>query len=428
MLTTRKRLAINGGNKVIESNFSTYNTMGPEEEEVARLVVRSGVLSDFVGAPGENFLGGYYVKLFERKFKEQFNVEHAISVNSWTSGLIAAVGALRIEPGDEVLVTPWTMCASAIAILHWNAIPIFVDIEPETFCLDPSKIEEKITERTRAIMVVDIFGQSADMDPILAIAKRHDLKVISDTAQSPGAFYKGKLAGTMADVGGYSFNYHKHIHTGEGGMIVTNDLLVADKCRLIRNHAESAIVDTPDADLTNMIGHNFRLGEIESAIGIKQLSKLDSAIASRQHVASVLNKNLKNVEGLKIPVTRKDCSHVYYFYAMKHSYSLTGVPRDKIFDALRAEGVQFIAKNYPNLHLLPMFLHKQCYGTKNFPWSLNNSVDYLYGPGTCEVAERMNEKEYIGIFLCGSNYEDYEVDKLCEAIIKVYSNLDELRS
>ena len=187
------------------------------------------MLSDFVGAPGKNFLGGHYVKLFEEEFKKVFGSNHAISVNSWTSGLIAAVGAVGIQPGDEVLVTPWTMCASAISILHWNAIPVFVDIEEDTFCMDPSKIEEKITERTKAILVVDIFGQSADMDPILAIARKHNLKVIGDTAQSPGAKYKGKLAGTMADVGGYSFNYHKHIHTGEGGMIITNDKQIAFK-------------------------------------------------------------------------------------------------------------------------------------------------------------------------------------------------------
>ena len=257
MNNEKTKLAINGGKKTININFSRYNTIGSEEAEAASAVMQSGVLSDFVGAPGSRFLGGHQVKLFESDFKSQFKVDNAISVNSWTSGLIAAVGALGIEPGDEVLVTPWTMCASAIAILHWNAIPVFVDIEADTFCMDPTKIEAKISERTKAILVVDIFGQSADMDPILAIAKKHGLKVISDCAQSPGAEYKGKLAGTMADVGGFSFNYHKHIHTGEGGMIVTNDAIVAEKCQLIRNHAEAAIVNIPNADLTNMIGYNF---------------------------------------------------------------------------------------------------------------------------------------------------------------------------
>ena len=422
-----KKLAINGGDKSVSHNFSIYNSIGVEEQEAASKVVKSGILSDFLGAPGSNFLGGKYVKKFERNFEEKFEVTHSISVNSWTSGLIAAIGALGIEPGDEVLVTPWTMCASAISILHWNAIPVFVDIEEDTFCMDPEKITEKITERTKAILVVDIFGHSADMDPILAIAKEHNLKVISDCAQSPGARYKGKLAGTLGDIGGYSFNYHKHIHTGEGGMIVTNNDEYAEKCQLIRNHAEAAIVAHKDPDLTNMIGYNFRLGEIESAMGIEQLKKLDQAISSRQKAAELLSENLKDIEALTIPIVRDDCSHVYYFYAMKHNENITGVSRDRVYDALIAEGVPFISKNYQNLHMLPMFTEQQCYGTKNFPWSLNDSVRYEYGSGMCEVAERLNEKEYLGIFMVGSNFTDTEINILGEAIRKVYSNLDELK-
>ncbi len=422
-----KKLAINGGEKSVSHNFSIYNSIGVEEQEAASKVVKSGILSDFLGAPGSNFLGGKYVKKFERNFEEQFEVKHSISVNSWTSGLIAAVGAIGIEPGDEVLVTPWTMCASAISILHWNAIPVFVDIEEDTFCMDPEKITEKITERTKAILVVDIFGHSADMDPILAIAKEHNLKVISDCAQSPGARYKGKLAGTLGDIGGYSFNYHKHIHTGEGGMIVTSNDEYAEKCQLIRNHAEAAIVAHKDPDLTNMIGYNFRLGEIESAMGIEQLKKLDQAISSRQKAAELLSENLKNIEALSIPIVRNDCSHVYYFYAMKHDENIAGVSRDKVYDALIAEGVPFISKNYQNLHMLPMFTEQQCYGTKNFPWSLNDGVRYKYGSGICEVAERLNEKEYLGIFMVGSNFTDTEINILGDAIRKVYSNLDELK-
>lgn len=427
MTTKLRNLAINGGKKTINLAFSPYNTFGPEEVDAASAVVKSGVLSDFVGAPGENFLGGHQVKSFESEFEALFKVDSAISVNSWTSGLIAAIGALGIEPGDEILVTPWTMCASAIAILHWNAIPVFVDIEADTFCMDPSKIEGKITSRTRAILVVDIFGQSADMDPILSIAKKFSIKVISDCAQSPGAQYKGRLAGTLADVGGFSFNYHKHIHTGEGGMIVTNDSLIAEKCQLIRNHAEAAIVDMPNPDLTNMIGYNFRLGEIESAIGREQLAKLSSAITSRQRAAALLTEHLKGIEGLTTPVTRDDCTHVFYFYGMKHNPELTGVSRDVVYDALIAEGVPLIAKRYQNLHMLPMFLEKQCYGTRNFPWSLNDSVDYSYGAGDCEIAERINDSEYIGMFMCGSNFDDCEINLVGEAFRKVYENIDELR-
>ena len=252
-----EKLALFGGNKLIEKSFNSYNTIGKEEKNAAIEVIESGVLSKFLGTWGPDFFGGSKVQEFERQCEAFFDVKHAIVVNSWTSGLIMAVGAIGIEPGDEIIVTPWTMSASATAILHWNAIPVFADIEPHTFCLDPKSIEEQITPQTKAIMAVDIFGHSADMKSILAIAKKNNLKVISDTAQAPGAMYHGKYAGTLADIGGYSLNYHKHIHTGEGGILVTNSDLYADKLRLIRNHAEVVVESKGNKDLTNMIGFNF---------------------------------------------------------------------------------------------------------------------------------------------------------------------------
>ena len=178
---------------------------------------------------------------FERFCEAHFGVRHAVTVNSWTSGLIAAVGAVGLEPGDEVVVSPWTMCASATAIVHWNGIPVFADIEPDMFCLDPRSVEACITPRTRAIMAVDIFGQSADMTALRAVAARHGLKLISDTAQAPGALNGARWAGTLADVGGFSLNYHKHIHTGEGGVLVTDDDTLAERLQLIRNHAEAVV-------------------------------------------------------------------------------------------------------------------------------------------------------------------------------------------
>ena len=211
---TNDKLAILGGPKVIQKEFRRYNPIGAEEVEAAKSVVESGVLSKFLGCWDPDLYGGPKVQEFERVCEDYFEVKYAVTVSSWTSGLITAVGAIGIEPGDEVIVSPWTMCASATAILHWNAIPVFADIEPETFCLDPAAIEYNISPYTRAIMAVDIFGHSANMDQLNAIAAKHGLKVISDTAQAPGAIYKGKYAGTLAKVGGYSLNYHKHIHTG----------------------------------------------------------------------------------------------------------------------------------------------------------------------------------------------------------------------
>src|SRR5262249_27529008 len=158
-----------------------------------------------------------------------FGVRHAVAVNSATSGLIAAVGAAGIEPGDEVIVSPWTMAASATAILVWNAIPVFADIEPDTFNLDPALVEANVTPRTRAIRVPDIFGHAAQLDPLMAIADRHRLKVIEDAAQTPSALYHGRRVGTISHIGVYSLNFHKHIHTGEGGVCVTNDAALAER-------------------------------------------------------------------------------------------------------------------------------------------------------------------------------------------------------
>ncbi|MGZ3696746.1 MAG: DegT/DnrJ/EryC1/StrS family aminotransferase, partial [Bdellovibrionota bacterium] len=216
-----EKLALLGGPKTITAEFPVYNPFGPEEVRAAKEVVESGVLSKFVGAWIPDFYGGKKVQEFENAWAKHFRVEHAVSVNSATSGLMAALGAIDLEPGDEVIVSPWTMCATATSILVWNAIPVFADIEPETFNLDPASIERNITPRTRAIVVTDIAGHPADLERIMEIARQHGLKVIEDAAQAPGARYKDRFVGTIADIGVYSLNYHKHIHTGEGGVCVT---------------------------------------------------------------------------------------------------------------------------------------------------------------------------------------------------------------
>jgi len=293
-----EKLAINGGSKTINTKFAAYNSLGEEERLAVDRVMRSGVLSAFLGVWHKDFYGGPKVQEFEKMATKYFGVKHAITVNSWTSGLIAAVGALDIEPGDEIIVSPWTMAASATAILHWNAIPIFADIEEDTFNLDPDSVEANITPHTKAIMAVDIFGHSADMDSLRKIADKYNLKIISDTAQSPGAMYKGKYAGTLADIGGYSLNYHKHIHTGEGGIIVTNDDKLAERLQLIRNHAEVVVEAKGVEKINNMIGYNFRLGEIESAIGIEQLKKLKKFTKSRERIGNRLSLVLSCLNGL----------------------------------------------------------------------------------------------------------------------------------
>lgn len=429
-MTVRKSgtLALLGGRKSIQAPFEAYNSIGSEEVAAAKAVVESGVLSKFLGRWGSDFLGGPKVKEFERDCEAYFGVKHAITVNSWTSGLVTAVGALGIEPGDEIIVPPWTMCASATAIMHWNAIPVFADIDPETFCLDPKSIEANITPYTKAIMSVDIGGHPADTDAINAIARKYKLKVISDTAQAPGALNNGKYAGTLTDIGGYSLNYHKHIHTGEGGILVTNDDALADRMRLIRNHAEAAVGDMGMVDISNMVGHNFRLGEIECAIGIEQLKKLAGFVDTRQRAAARLSDGLKGLSGLRTPAVIPGCTHSYYMYFMVVDDAALGVSRNRIFEALVAEGVPGLSTTFANLHLLPMYQRKIAYGSRGFPWTSDICQrEVNYAKGICPVAEGLHDRSYIGFQMCMHQMSDCEVELMIDAFQKVWANLDALR-
>jgi perosamine synthetase len=422
----KEKLALFGGPKVISKPFKKYNSIGVEELNAAKEVLSSGVLSAYIGANGEGFLGGPKVREFEEKCKEFFDVKYAITTNSWTSGLIAAVGAIKTEPGDEIIVSPWTMAASATAILHWNAIPVFADIEKDTFCIDPISVEKNITPQTSAIMSIDIAGQSADMDALNNIAKKYNLKIISDTAQAPGALYKGKYAGTLADVGGYSLNYHKHIHTGEGGILVTNDEDIANRLRLIRNHGEATLgKNYVNDDLINIIGHNFRLGEIECAIGIEQLKKLEKLVLSRQSSAERLSNELKKLNGVQVPKIRHGSTHVYYMYPLIIDFKKIGVERDIIHKALSSEGVKGLFTKYQNIHLLPMYQNKIAYGSNGFPWS--SSVckrNVNYKKGICPIAESYNDNSHLGFQMCMNEMSFEDVDLMVDAFNKVWDNLD----
>ena len=421
-----EKLALLGGTPVIQKDFKKYNSLGREELDAAKNVIDSGVLSKFLGCWHEDFYGGPKVQEFEMEAAKYFGVKHAITVNSWTSGLVAAVGAIGIEPGDEVIVSPWTMSASATAILHWNGIPVFADIDIDTYNLCPDSILKNISPQTKAIMVVDIFGQSADMDVIMEIAKKHNLKVISDTAQAPGALYRDKYAGTCADVGGFSLNYHKHIHTGEGGILVTNDDDIAERLQLIRNHAEVVVEDKGVTNLINMVGHNFRLGEIECAMGIEQLKKLKGLVQSRQLLAETLTEGLKSLDGLKTPTQFNNRTHVYYIYAMQLDLEVLQVSRQKIVEALAAEGV-IVSSSYQNIHLIPLYQKKIAFGSKGFPWSSEFCKrEISYKKGICPNAEYLNDNSYIGFGMCVYDLTLEDIKLIIKSFHKVWKNLDNL--
>ncbi len=421
----RSKLALFGGDKVVSNEFKRYNSIGIEEQNAVHSVMKSGILSKFIGANHPDFFGGPKVKEFEEKWSQYFGVKHAVTVNSWTSGLVCALGAIDLEPGDEVIVSPWTMSATATAILNWNAIPVFADICKDTYNIDPVSILKNISKYTKAIVVVDIFGQSADMDEIMEIANKYNLKVVSDTAQAPNARYKNKFAGTIADVGGFSLNYHKHIHTGEGGVLVTNSDEIAQKLKMIRNHGENVASSN---NLVNMIGQNFRLGEIECTIGIEQLKKLPYLVEKKQNLAKKLNKSLGNLEGLKTPYLKSDRDHVYYGYGMVLDVNKLKISRKVICNALRAEGVM-VSEGYVNIHLLPTYQNKIAYGSKGFPWTSDICKrEVSYQKGICPVAEELHEKTFFSFGLCVYDLSLDDIELISKVFKKVWNNLDEIRN
>lgn len=423
-----EKLALLGGEKTIHAPFKKYNSIGKEEVEAAKLVVESGVLSQFVGCWEPDFFGGPKVQEFERLCESYFGVKHAVTVNSWTSGLIAAIGAIGIEPGDEVIVSPWTMCASATAILHWNAIPVFADIEPDTFNIDPTSVIKNITPYTKAILAIDIFGHSCNIVELLSICEKYNLKLITDTAQAPGAEISGRATGTQSHVGGFSLNYHKHIHTGEGGILVTNDTEIYERLQLIRNHAEAVVKDKGVSNLSNMVGYNFRLGEIEAAIGIEQIKKLKYFVGTRQRSAKILSEGLSGLSGLRTPIILGGNTHSYYVYPLVIDIGKVGVTRKKIVEALEAEGVIGLGNGYACVHLLPMYQQKIAYGSKGFPWTSDICKrDVSYEKGICPVAEDLHFNTFISFEMCLYQLKDEEVNLMVKAFQKVWAGLDQLK-
>lgn len=386
-------------------------------------VLDSTVLSKFLGTWSPDFYGGPRVQKLEREWEGYFGVRHAVSMNSATSGLYAAVGAAGVGPGDEVIVSPYTMSASATAALIYGGIPVFADIDPDTFCLNPESIRKKITPRTKAIIVVDIFGHPAEMTEIMKIGGEHDLIVIEDAAQAPGAKYYGRYAGTLADMGVYSLNYHKTIHCGEGGIVVTDKADMAERLQLIRNHGEVVVKSKGVENIVNMVGFNYRMTEIEAAIASEQLKKLERLVQPRVEAADYLSDALSDLSGITPPKVMQGARHGYYVYAIKYDASVTGVSRERFAAAARAEGIAFNLGYVEPIYLQPMYQKKIAFGSQGFPF---NCGETNYGRGICPVTERMHYQELLLADLCHANMTRKDLDNIVETFRKISENIAEL--
>jgi perosamine synthetase len=420
-----RKLALSGGEPVLSQPLPRYRSMGENEVRAVNDVLRSGTLSGFYGSWSDEFWGGPQVRAFEKAWSDRFKVKHTVSMNSATSGLFAAMGAIGIGPGDEVIVPPYTMSATAMAPLLYGGIPVFADIEEKTFGLDPAAVRKAVTPRTKAIIAVNLFGHPARLDELLEIARERHLFLVEDNAQGPLAEDNGRYAGTIGHIGVFSLNYHKHIHTGEGGMCVTQDDGLALRLQLIRNHGENAVGPLETSDLTNLIGFNFRMTEIQAAIGIAQLKSIDEHVGKREKIAQGLTRGVERLAGLTPPSAREGCRHVYYVWAMRYHEEELGLKRSTYCKALAAEGFPVFEGYVRPLYLLPAFQNKIAIGNRGFPFHL--CPQRGYPKGLCPVCERMHEREFVGFEPCAYDLDGETTELLVEAVKKVHGSLEELR-
>lgn len=293
---------------------------------------------------------GRYVKEFEDKFAVFSSARHAMSCSNGTVALHLALLALGVGSGDEVIVPTLTYIATANSVTYCGAKPVFIDSEPQTWNIDPAKIEESITDKTRGIIVVHLYGHPVDMDPILDIAKKFGLFVIEDAAEAHGALYKNKIVGSLGDIGTFSFFGNKIITTGEGGMVVTNSEALADKVRLLKGQG----MDPQRRYWFPMVGYNYRMTNIQAAIGLAQLENFIWHFNKRREVASLYYKFLRGLEEfLELPVEKEWARHSFWMFSILLKKDVK-ISRDELMQGLEKDGIETRPVFYP-MHIMPPY-------------------------------------------------------------------------
>ena len=394
--------------------------IGDEERNQILEVLNSGNISTFVASPGEHFLGGKKIREFEENFAAKMGTKYAVAFNSASSALHAAVVAVGVQPGEEVIVPPTTFTSTATSALMHNAIPVFSDVKRDTFCLDPAKLDHVSSPLGKAIIPVHLFGNSCDMDEILVFAKKNNLAVIEDCAQSPGAQYKGRTVGTMGDCGIFSFQESKNMMTGEGGMLITNDDDIAKISQMVRNHGEMITPTLKNRTYkSEFLGWGYRMTELEAALGIAQLSKLDYFNNQRIKLGTFLHNEINKIDGLK-HVKYEFVKHVYWVFGISYDENKVGIPRDLFCEALKAEGIPCSAGYVKPLYLNPLYQEKRAFAFKHYTGNAK------YEKGICPVAELLYEKELINTMICRPPASINDMEDVIMSIHKIIENKNEL--
>lgn len=346
---------------------------------------------------------GPAVDAFEADMAGFTGSRHAVAVSSGTAALHAAMYALNVGPGDEVIVPSMTFAATANAVVFRGAIPVFVDVDPATLCVDPVSVAQRITSRTRAVFAVDYAGQPCDYNAIRAATGRHGIALVADACHALGAEYQSRKVGSLADLTVFSFHPVKHITTGEGGMVVTDDAGFASRMRLFRNHgittdhrqrAESGSWFYEMVDL----GYNYRISDLQCALGSAQLRKLPERLEQRQRIAEHYARELtcdKRITPLSI---RSDVKHAWHLYVVRIGDGSGAIQRSEVFHRMRQAGVGV------NVHYVPVHLHPYYRSTMRT------------GPGLCPVAESAYE-EVLTLPMFPQMTED-DVDYVCDVLVK----------
>jgi dTDP-4-amino-4,6-dideoxygalactose transaminase len=346
-------------------------SIGSEEIEAVEKVLRSGWLVE-----------GPNVKEFEKQIAEFIGTKYAVAVNSCTSALHLSLAAIGVGEGDEVIVPSFTYPATANAVICQGGAPVFVEVDEVYHNIDPEKIEEKVTKRTKAIIPVHYAGHSADMDPIVEVAEKHGLVVIEDAAEALGAEYKGERVGSIG-VGCFSFWAIKNLTTGEGGMITTNDEEIDRITRMMRGHGVSKGTwfrereKKPWERIQVELGYNFRMTDFQGAMGLVQLGKLEEMNRKRISHAGYLDKQVNELAGITPPAVMKGCKHVYQMYTPTVEDEGT---RDKVVESLRERGVGASVHFDPPTHLMPYYRKKYGYKEGVLPITEKTSKTILTLP------------------------------------------------